>query len=466
MTTKSSGLVKRRKQAQARKRANRTTDSSFKIGRVHVYLRGKVWYIRYHEKGRRIQQRVGPNKSQTKQLAAEINSQVECGIPSAFGFEQCRLGDLRLRWLAHHEDIKRSSLATIARYRSATTHLIQFAENRSLPHPADFKSETVEQFVRYLRTKKVAANGHENSAKRCLRDAGVKYILQTCSNLFNYAKRHRHLPPYSDNPFLAIEVGNIPIGDAKPIEVLTRDEECRLLEICDTWQFPIMLTLLQTGMRPRELVHLLLPTDLDLENGWINVTNKLRLGWQVKTKRERSIPITAELAAVLRITIGNRVAGPVFRQRRCDKGHVHELNGWETVSLERELLARAKQLESTGIAATSRLAKYKAAHSIWRDVGATRYEYLRIQFIKLMKKIARPDITTLKTFRHNFATCLQDANVDPLIRNELLGHSPGGLGMTTRYTQTRPETKKRQLLNALDDQESTRFARNWLDENG
>jgi hypothetical protein len=58
--------------------------------------------------------------------------------------------------------------------------------------------------------------------------------------------------------------------------------------------------------------------------------------------------------------------------------------------------------------------------------------------------------------RHTFATILQDANVDPLIRNELMGHVPAispapgaGLGMTAVYTHTRPETKRRQLENAL-----------------
>jgi len=77
---------------------------------VHAYLRGKVWYIRYHERGRRIQQRVGPNRTDAKKLAAEIYSQLECGIPSLFGLEQIGLAELRDNWLAYHDDVKRSSL--------------------------------------------------------------------------------------------------------------------------------------------------------------------------------------------------------------------------------------------------------------------------------------------------------------------------------------------------------------------
>jgi integrase len=59
-----------------------------------------------------------------------------------------------------------------------------------------------------------------------------------------------------------------------------------------------------------------------------------------------------------------------------------------------------------------------------------------------------------KSWRHTFATLLQDANVDPLIRQQTLGHQPGSpgagaLGMTTVYTHSRPETQRREILRAL-----------------
>jgi len=54
--------------------------------------------------------------------------------------------------------------------------------------------------------------------------------------------------------------------------------------------------------------------------------------------------------------------------------------------------------------------------------------------------------------RRNLATLLQDANVDPLIRQQTLGHRPAsgaGLGMTASYTHTRPETQREQIERAL-----------------
>ncbi|MCG6157702.1 hypothetical protein [Rubinisphaera margarita] len=227
---------------------------AFRVGRVRVYLRGQVWYLSYHEGGKRKQPRVGPSRDIARQMAAEINAQLEVGVPSSLGFEPITIVDLRQRWLEQHEHVRRSSLPTIRRYQSATAHLIDFVTNRCpIRRASDFRSTHAEQFVRYLRSLRVAANGHTHSRQRRLLDSGIRYILLTCSTMFNYAERHRHLPPYVENPFRAIEVGRIRVEDAKPIEVFDHDSERRLLEACDEWQFPVFLTLLMTGMRPGEL---------------------------------------------------------------------------------------------------------------------------------------------------------------------------------------------------------------------
>jgi integrase len=425
---------------------------SFRVGRVRAFLRGRVWYLCYHEQGRRHQPRVGPDREAARQLAAEINAQLEVGAPTALGFESIAIPDLRQRWLDHHEYVRRSSLETIRRYRAATEHLLNFvADVRPLRRVSDFRPIHAEEFVRHLRSLQVAPNGHRNSARRRLRDKGIKYILETCSTLFNYAARQRHLPPYAENPFRTIEINRIPIEDAKPIVVFTAEQEQHFLEACDDWQFPIFATLLMTGLRPGELTHLLLPDNLDLDSGWLYVRNKPGLGWKVKTRNERDIPLMPSLVAVLRRLLGDRRAGPVFQQRRCLEDHVPPLAGYTQVHLEREVARRAHQSGSG-----DRQDLEAAAKTVWRDIGALKEDWIRKEFMALTRKTEMPEITAPKTLRHTFATCMQDANVDPLIRNELMGHSPGGgptggvgLGMTAVYTHTRPETKRKQLEDAL-----------------
>jgi integrase len=83
-------------------------------------------------------------------------------------------------------------------------------------------------------------------------------------------------------------------------------------------------------------------------------------------------------------------------------------------------------------------------------------------------RIGAPGLTSPKMLRHLFATCLQDANVDPLIRMELMGHSidrqlsEGGLGMTAVYTHTRPETKRKELERAIAGRPAVQVATDWL----
>ncbi|MCH8150344.1 MAG: tyrosine-type recombinase/integrase, partial [Planctomycetes bacterium] len=398
---------------------------SFRVGKVRAYLRGRIWYLCYHEYGRRHQPRVGPDRDTARQMAAEINAQLEVGAPSALGFEPISIPDLRGRWLEHHEHVRRSSLNTIRRYRSATDHLIRFVPDvRPLRRVSDFQPVHADEFVRYLRSLQVAPNGHPNASKRRLRDKGVKFILEICSTLFNYAARQRHLPPYVENPFHTIEINRVPVEDAKPIIVFTPDEERRFLEACDPWQFPIFATLLMTGLRPGELTHLLLPDNLDLDQGWLYVRNKPSLGWKVKTRNERDIPLMPSLVEMLRLVLRNRRSGPVFRQRRCGDGYVPPLADHTPVVLEREVARRV-----TLATAADREGMEAVTKTVWRDIAYLKEDWVRKEFICLTRKIGMPEITAPKTLRHTFATCLQDANVDPLIRNQLMGHAPGSFAM-------------------------------------
>ena len=49
---------------------------TFRVGRVRAFLRGRVWYLCYHENGKRHQPRVGPDRQLANQMAAEINAQL------------------------------------------------------------------------------------------------------------------------------------------------------------------------------------------------------------------------------------------------------------------------------------------------------------------------------------------------------------------------------------------------------
>ena len=92
------------------------------------------------------------------------------------------------------------------------------------------------------------------------------------------------------------------------------------------------------------------------------------------------------------------------------------------------------------------------ARGVWRDAGAIKPDRIRTSFFRIMKAINHPEASCPKSWRHSFATLLQDANVDPLIRQQTLGHRPTtgeGLGITANYTHTRRETQRQQIEQAL-----------------
>lgn len=450
--------------------SSKSSAKTFRIGQVKAYLRGRVWYLQYQEHGVRRRPRVGTDRNAARRLAAQTNAQLETGDVAVLSFEPVPIPDLRQHWLDHHEHVLRSSVQTIARYRTATQHLLDFVRDvRPVRLASQFSARDAEAFARHLRTIEVAPNGHKNSATRPLMDKGVKFILECCRTLFGYAAKRRHLSAYAENPFTQIEVDRVPVEQAKPIVLFTPEQERQFLESCDDQQFPLFLTLMLTGLRPGELCHLLLPDDLDLDAAVLRVRNKPSLGWRVKTRAEREVPLVPTLVDVLRIAMGDRAVGPAFRQLRCGrKGYQPLLDGKSRQELETEAETRLAQRQAELRRGLTRRERLAVQQSVWRDAGAMKEDRVRSEFIRVAKRIGLPLATAPKALRHGFATALQDTNVDPLVRNALMGHTSGigqrpgaGLGMTAVYTHTRPETVRRQLEAAMESRPALATARVW-----
>jgi integrase len=169
----------------------------------------------------------------------------------------------------------------------------------------------------------------------------------------------------------------------------------------------------------------------------------------VKTGNERAVPLLPEVVAVLRRVIGARSGGPVFVPERL-VGRTARLVGDRQelgrVCEERQQAARSEDQP------LSRAAAQKIARKMWWDAGAVKADAVRNSLIRVMQASGHPEATCPRSWRHTFATVLQDANVDPLIRQQVMGHRPaagGGLDMTAKYTHTRPETLRQQVEHAL-----------------
>ncbi len=122
------------------------------------------------------------------------------------------------------------------------------------------------------------------------------------------------------------------------------------------------------------------------------------------------------------------------------------------VGWPRRVERRIEAQESTLDEPLTRAQQAKVARGLWRDLGALKADSIRNSFIGTATAAGLEDVTCPKSWRHTFATLLQDARVDPLVRQITLGHAPTGgdsaLGMTGVYTHTRPETQRQEILRA------------------
>lgn len=270
------------------KKTTRSRCTRFRVGRVSVYLHHGGWWIYYRQHDRPVRRRIGNERTAAERIAAELNAQLTASVPTMFDFRPIGVTELRTEFLSFHENLQRSSLATIGRYRAATEHLVNYVACLAKPVLAHEISAT--EFALHLRSLKVSPNGHCHAAKRPLRDKGVQFIMETCRAMFAFAQRQRHLPPYASNPFAELRLDRMKVEDAKPIFVFDSESERKFLSAARDWEFPIHFTLAKTGMRPGELCHLLIE-ELDLDAGWLHIRNKPELGWSVKTRNERNVPL-------------------------------------------------------------------------------------------------------------------------------------------------------------------------------
>ena len=432
-----------------RQRKSRRDRARFRVGRVSVYLHHGAWWLYFRESDRPVRRRVAETREAAERIAAEVNAQLLAATATMFAFTPMTIAALREEFLRYHEQVRRSSVATIRRYRTATQHLVDYVA--TLKSEVQAHQLAVAGFVGFLRTREVAPDGHANSKRRRRRDKGVQFILETCRSLYAYAQRSRHLPPYFGNPFGDLQLDRMRIEDSKAIFLFDAASELKFLRAALGMERWLHFTLAKTGMRSGELCHLLIE-ELDLAGGWLHVRNKTELGWRIKTGNERSIPLIPKVVAVLRRVIGDRIGGPVFLRLKFDvaKSALANRNRQQMAKVVEHRVSQAATASSQELSRQERL---KITKTVWRDAGALDPDLVRKSFIKVAAHAGLSGATCPKSWRHSFATLLQDCNIDPLIRQITLGHQPAGgkaaLGMTSVYSHSRPETQAREIDRAL-----------------
>ena len=305
-------------------------------------------------------------------------------------------------------------------------------------------------FVRHLRSLQVSPTATRIPAKNRCAEKGIRFILERPASPFTASQRNNgSFRLILRSRFAARTVPARPRRCQAGICV-RQSQRIGILRHVTVWALPIFLTLAKTACARRTAARCV--EDLDLDGGWWHVRSKPDLDWWVKTRRDRSVPLVPEFVDVLRRLLGGRNGGPVFLRERFGgySPHTPPLSYVGLSKLVAPRHCRAGSSQQT----LSRSDRARIARAVRRSGG--RPPDCAAASVSGSERCHRFSamLTCPKCFRHTFATLLQEANVDPLIRQLTLGHAPAGngmatLGMTSLYTHTSPALQHREIVRAM-----------------
>lgn len=423
-----------------------------RIGPVTIYKRGLSYYLYYREGGVSQRRKIDGNLAVARATASKVAAAFAEARPSPLGYHRTSPEELVSGFLDYTANVQGLALRTQDRYRAALDRFVEFARTTHIETADTITEQTVQDLVKWLRGQTRARNGSSKGKRDVYKVGGIKFILSTCRTAFNWAARRRMLPPYAGNPFT-----NFPIEklrdrsvDSNEPQVLTRAQEQAFFTACSTWQRGIFVMLATYGLRVGELTHLLVE-DIDFEAGSIAIRSKPGLFWSVKTGHRRHLPLVSGTRTLLERLIQDRRAGFAFLNEGFFAGRNRPAF---TFASPRAFQAHLEKV-ATDVAAAQPSASEKEKHRVvtrfCRSMGQIPEKRVREEFMKLTSKIGCPEFTRAHDLRHLFTTRAQEAGINPILVQDMLGHST--LEMTRRYTHLGLDPK-REALQAMYQEDS------------
>jgi len=418
-----------------------------RVGKVTIYRRGNAYYLYYREQGKNQRRRIDGNLLVARTTATKVAAALLEHRPSPLGFERTTPEAMVTAFLDYIENVKGLAWRTVDRYRAAMDRFLDFCREMGVKAADGIDQEEVENFVKWLRGQTRARNGKQEGKKGHYKVGGILFILGTCRTVYNWAGRKRRmLPPYAENPFIQFPIDQLRATDEEDEapRVFTQAQEKAFWAACSEWQRSVFLPLATYGMRAGELTHLLIE-NVDFEAGTIEIASKPAMHWQVKTRRRRRLPLTADMLTLLKKLIGDRKAGFVFLNEPFWSGARSPIEAFanDKKFLER-LLGIAAEVAADP-AATKRQERKAVAHFCW-TMGQIAVKRLQAEFSRITARIGCPEFTRVHDLRHLFATRAQERGANPLLVQEIVGHT--NLDMTKRYTHLGMDSK-REVIESL-----------------
>ena len=417
-----------------------------RIGKVTVYKRGDVYYLYYRQGGVTQRRRVEGNLAVARATAHKVLTALDEGKPSPVAYLRTSPEKLVEGYLDAVASVQKLALRTQDRYRAALDRFLDFCQTARISTVDTVDEATVEDFVKWLRGQKRARNGAAKGKRAFYQVGGVRFILSTCRTAFNWAARRRMLPPFAQNPFLLFGIDKLTDHTEKvaKVNVFTPEQERAFFQACDDWQRDLFTVLTRYGLRLGELTHLLIE-DVDLIADTFVIRSKPWLFWNVKTGRERRLPLLPGMREIFERAVGGRCAGFVFLNQEFATGRSRPALAFATPQAFRSHVERVAADVLTADPDAGEREQKRAVVRFCRTLGQIPEKRVRCEFMSLTEKIGCPEYTRVHDLRHLFSTRAQAAGVNPILVQEMLGHTT--LDMTRRYTHLGMDTKREALQN-------------------
>jgi len=337
---------------------------------------GATWYVQYYVDGKVVQKKVGKSKTIARTVAGEIEAKLERKEANL----EPRDHNLR-EFLAEYMECTLNTVSPNYHRRNWITinNFLAFLEKKH-PRIKQLSQLNLKLFEEYMFWRLKQKNRQN---ERPIKKRTVNLEVSALKTFFNRAVKWQYLHA---NPLTHIEY--LKQDDSKKIRSLTEREVRQVLANSPDWFYPIIFTMLYTGMREGEVIHLEW-SDVDFEKRVIHIRKKDF--WLPKSSgrgiRERDIAMTDGLVTFLK--------KHKLRDSQKDNWVFHNRDG--------------EQLKPG----------------------------LRKVFARITQKLGFPEVTQIHSLRHTYATHLIKCCKDIAVVQAQLGHSD--IRTTMRYNDMMPD---------------------------
>ncbi len=180
-----------------------------RIGPVTIYKRGLTYFLYYRQSGVSQRRRVDGNLAVAWATAHKVADALAEGRPSPIAYSRTSPEKMVEGFIDSITNVRKLALRTQDRYRAALDRFLGFCSASRIATIDSVQEVTVDEFVKWLHGQKRNRNGSVTGKMGGYKVGGIKFILSTCRTAFNWAGRHRMLPPFSQNPFTLFPIDKL-----------------------------------------------------------------------------------------------------------------------------------------------------------------------------------------------------------------------------------------------------------------